>query len=67
MLYASLICTDGSCAEEHEAWGEPIDFDSLVCEACGCVLQALAFSDVRSQTVAHLPRRVPSVRLREAA
>ena len=67
MLYASLICTDESCAEEHEAWGEAADFDILLCETCGATLQALAFSEVRSQTVAHLPRRVPSVRLREAA
>lgn len=67
MLYASLICSDESCAEEFEAWGEPRDFDTLLCETCGCALEALAFAEVRSQTVAHLPRRVPAVRLREAA
>lgn len=67
MLYAALICTDDSCAERYEAWGEVGDFDTLACEACGCVLQALAFSEVHREKVAHLPRRVPLVQLRDAA
>ena len=39
MLYAVLICTDESCAEEFEAWGELEDFDDMLCEGCGCTLQ----------------------------
>jgi hypothetical protein len=68
MLYATLICTDPSCAEEFEAWGEPDEFDDLLCETCGCALQALAFSEVRVETtVARLPRFTPHVQLRAAA
>jgi hypothetical protein len=67
MLYAILICTDEACAEEFEAWGEPADFDALLCEGCGCVLQALAFCELSVTTVTELPRRTPHVQLREAA
>ena len=68
MLYAILICTDPSCAEEFEGWGEPGEFDALLCESCGCVLQAVAFSEVRPEaTVTRLPRFTPHVQLREAA
>jgi hypothetical protein len=67
MLYAILICTDEACAEEFEAWGEPSDFDALLCEGCGCVLQALAFCELSVTTVTELPRRAPHVQLREAA
>ena len=63
MLYAVLICTDQSCAEEFEAWGELEDFDDLLCEACGCTLQALAFCEWhvhdrrRSRLAAHVQLR----------
>jgi hypothetical protein len=68
MLYAILICTDPSCAEEFEGWGEPGEFDALLCESCGCVLQAVAFSEVRpGATVTRLPRFTPHVQQREAA
>ncbi len=68
MLYAILICTDPSCAEEFEGWGERDEFDALLCESCGCVLQAVAFSEVRPEaTVTSLPRFTPHVQQREAA
>ena len=68
MLYAILICTDPSCAEEFEGWGEPDQFDALLCDSCGCVLHAMAFSEVRPEaTVTRLPRFTPHVQQREAA
>jgi hypothetical protein len=67
MLYAILICTDTGCAEEFEAWGEPDDFDDMLCEHCGCVLQPLGFCEVSALAVARLPRRLPYVQLRRAA
>jgi len=67
VLYAILICSDEACAEEFEAWGEPDDFDSLVCERCDCTLQALAFSEVWRNTVTPLSHRTPHVQLRRAA
>ena len=67
MLYATLICTDSACAEEIEAWGELDDFDVLLCEGCGCVLQVIALSEVSAATVTELPRRAPRLRMRDAA
>jgi len=67
MLYAILICTDERCAEEFEAWGEPDEFDAMLCEGCGCVLQAIAFCEVSTTTVTRLPRATPHVQLRRAA
>jgi hypothetical protein len=67
MLYAVLICTDESCAEEFEAWGELEDFDALLCEGCGCTLQALAFCEVSLSTIVAFPRSTPHVQLRNAA
>jgi hypothetical protein len=67
MLYAILICTDEACAEEFEAWGEPDELDSLVCECCDCVLQPLAFCEVSTATVLEMPRRTPYVQQRRAA
>jgi hypothetical protein len=46
MLYAVLICSDEECAEEFEAWGDPSDFEKLVCD-CGCTLQAIAFCEAQ--------------------
>jgi hypothetical protein len=66
MLYAILICTDEACAEEFEAWGEPDQLEHMLCEGCGCVLQAIAFSEVAPSPVSRLPRP-PHVQLRDAA
>jgi len=58
MLYAILICTDESCAEEFEAWGELAELDLQVCEGCGAVLQAVSFSEARpAPAAAPLPLR----------
>jgi hypothetical protein len=68
MLYAILICTDESCADEFEAWGEPEEFDALLCESCGCTLHAVGFSEVRFEAaLSRLPRVTPHVQLRDAA
>ena len=63
MLYAVLICSDEECAEEFEAWGDPADFDKLVCE-CGCTLQAIAFCEAQPATIRP---PAPVVELRRAA
>jgi hypothetical protein len=55
MLYAVLICTDESCAEEFEAWGELGDFDVMACDGCGCTLQAIELSEVSLSTVVAFP------------
>ena len=60
MLYAVLICTDESCAEEFEAWGELEDFEDMLCEGCGCTLHAVAFSEVSLSTIVAFPRRTPT-------
>ena len=67
MLYATLICTDPACAEEFEAWGEPHEFEAMLCEGCGCTLLALAFCEASVATITLLPRRPPYVQLRDAA
>ena len=58
MLNALLICSDEACAEEFEAWGELADFDAMVCDGCGCTLQAIAFSEVSTSTIVAFPRRL---------
>ena len=60
MLYAVLICTDESCAEEFEAWGELEDFEDMLCEGCGCMLHALAFSEVSLSTIVAFPAAPPT-------
>jgi hypothetical protein len=67
MLHAILICSDESCAGEFEAWGEPDDFDALLCDACGCSLQVLAFSEVALPAVTHMLGPAAHLRLRPAA
>jgi hypothetical protein len=67
MLYATLICTDPACGDEFEAWAELDEFDLLVCDGCGCVLQTLAFCEVDDTTFMELPRRTPHMQLRDAA
>lgn len=68
MLYAILICTDESCAEEFEAWGEPDELDTLACDGCGCALQAVAFSEFRPVVaLTRPPRSRPHLQLRKVA
>jgi hypothetical protein len=61
MFYAVLICTDESCAEEFEAWGELEDFEVLACAGCGCTLQALSWSDVSRGTIVAFPTHAERV------
>jgi hypothetical protein len=68
MLYAVLICSDEGCAEEFEAWGDLLDFDVMVCEGCGCLLQPIGFAEADPMRLVHFPRRAPFVQqLRDAA
>ncbi len=68
MLYAVLICSDEACAEEVDAWGEPEEFEQLVCEGCGSLLQPLSFAEAAPPTgVVHLRRRTTTLQLRRAA
>lgn len=67
MLYAILICTDESCAEEIDAWGEPDELDALLCDGCGCALQVLSLSEAAPPTVARLPGLAAHPGLRRAA
>jgi hypothetical protein len=67
MFYAVLICSDEACAEEFEAWGELEDFEQLVCEGCGCLLQPISFAETEPARIVPLPRRTPGVQLRRAA
>ncbi len=48
VLLALLICTDGDCDLHFEAIGSLEELDWLVCESCGCLLQAIAWAE-------HLP------------
>jgi hypothetical protein len=45
MLFALLVCTDGDCAAQHEGYGSPDELDCLVCELCGCGLQAIGWAE----------------------
>jgi hypothetical protein len=60
MLYATLICSDPDCAEEFEAWGEPDDFEKLICD-CGCTLEAIAFCEAQP-TLIRVPAGGPELR-----
>lgn len=64
MLYAILDCSDGGCDASYEAWGEPGELEGLLCELCGCALQAVAFSEADRN--GDLPRSF-DVQLRNAA
>ena len=66
MLYATLICSDPECPEEFEAWGEPADFEPLMCD-CGCTLQAIAFCEAQPATIRPLGEVVELRQLRRAA
>ena len=45
MLFAILICTDPGCADEYEAFGTLEELEALVCEGCGCCLQAVGWAE----------------------
>ena len=45
MLFALLICTDGDCAVQYEAYGNPEELEGLICELCGCTLQAIRWAE----------------------
>jgi hypothetical protein len=64
MLYALLICSDEDCDVEVEAYGELEELDVQVCDSCGCVLQAVAYSSAGPQRP---PERRGELELREAA
>jgi hypothetical protein len=61
VLLATLICTDGDCDLYYEAWGSPEELDSLVCESCGCVLQAISWAEAAPNGAGRLPVHVQLV------
>jgi hypothetical protein len=65
MLYAILVCGDGDCDATYEAWAEPDQLDDLSCELCGCILQAVAFSE--APDAARADHRPPDLHIRDAA
>ena len=67
MLYAVLICSDETCAQEVEAWGEPKDFEQLACEGLRLDAPALSLDEAAPAGVVHLHRRTPAFALRRAA
>lgn len=42
MLHVRLICSDGECAEEFEAFGRLEELEALACE-CGCELVVIGW------------------------
>ena len=44
MFHATLICSDGDCAESFEAWGTLEELEALACD-CGCTLEVLALDE----------------------
>jgi hypothetical protein len=44
MFHATLICSDGDCAETFEAWGTLEELEALACD-CGCTLEILALDE----------------------
>jgi hypothetical protein len=54
MVYALMICSDGSCPESFEAWGELTELETLACE-CGCALQLISVSDVEAEEPVYEP------------
>jgi hypothetical protein len=45
VLFAILVCTDGHCAAQHEAYGSPEELEAIACELCGCTLQAVGWAE----------------------
>jgi hypothetical protein len=44
MFHATLICSDGDCAETFEAWGTLDELEALACD-CGCTLEILTLDE----------------------
>lgn len=64
MVYAILTCSDEACGASYEGWGALHELERVACELCGCMLEAVAFSDASHNDAA--PRSV-EVHLRDAA
>lgn len=47
MFHATLICSDGDCAETFEAWGSLEELQALACD-CGCTLEILTLDEYES-------------------
>jgi hypothetical protein len=67
MFYAVLICSDEACAQELEAWGDLEDFDHLLCESCGCLLQTISVDEVETARIVAFPSQSRLSRPRRAA
>ena len=61
VLLALLICTDGDCGVQHEAYGAPDELDGLACELCGCTLQAIAWAEASPNGRTRMPVHVQLV------
>jgi hypothetical protein len=65
VLYAILVCSDRRCDAVYEAWGEPEELESIVCEVCDCTLEAVGYSEVSDP--AEGDSRSLEIHLRDAA
>jgi hypothetical protein len=45
MLYVVLVCSDDRCDVAYEGWCEAEELEQLLCEECGCTLEAIAFAE----------------------
>ena len=45
VLYVVLVCSDGDCDVAYEGWCAPEELEQLLCEECGCTLEAIAFAE----------------------
>ena len=54
MLCALLICSDEDCAATIEITCGLDEVDLLICDECGCALQAIAYWETEA-VEAHLP------------
>jgi hypothetical protein len=58
VLLALLICTDGDCDVQYEAYGEPDELEALACEFCGCTLQAISWAEAAPNGAGPAPAHV---------
>ena len=59
IFLAELICSDDDCELTLEAVGDLTELELLVCEDCGCCLQAVSLS---AHEVVALPERLELAR-----